>query len=67
MTRYRHCLPQLSDGLFLTDGGIETTLIFRQGLHLPLFASYVLLEDEAGREALRSYYRDYLRGRFERG
>ena len=33
---------------FLTDGGIETTLIFHRGLDLPLFASYKLLED--GRE-----------------
>jgi hypothetical protein len=28
MTRYRSKLPQLGRGLYLTDGGIETTLIF---------------------------------------
>jgi hypothetical protein len=28
MSGYRGVLPQLGGGLFLTDGGIETTLIF---------------------------------------
>ncbi|MEO1132317.1 MAG: homocysteine S-methyltransferase, partial [Cyanobacteria bacterium J06639_1] len=40
MARYRHQLPQLSDRLFLTDGGIETTLIFREGFDLPEFAAF---------------------------
>jgi homocysteine S-methyltransferase len=44
----------------ITDGGMETTLIFHEGLDLPDFASFVLLEDEAGREALRTYYRRYI-------
>lgn len=58
---YSHAqLPQMRGGLFLTDGGIETSLIFNQGQDLPLFASYVLLETEQGREALKSYYRPYL-------
>ncbi len=35
MAKYRNSLPQLGDGLFLTDGGIETTLIFHEGLPLP--------------------------------
>ena len=35
--RHRHHLPQLDGGLFLTDGGIETTLIFHEGLELPAF------------------------------
>ena len=30
MARYRNALPQLKGDLFLTDGGIETTLIFQQ-------------------------------------
>jgi hypothetical protein len=29
--KYRQCLPQLDGGLFLTDGGLETTLIFHEG------------------------------------
>ena len=44
----------------ITDGGMETTLIFHEGLDLPHFASFVLMEDEAGREALRTYYRRYI-------
>ena len=54
--RYRDHLPQLDDGrLFLTDGGIETVLIFHEGLELPLFAAFDLLKDEAGAEMLRRY------------
>ena len=60
MTTYRNQLPQLGDQLFLTDGGIETTLIFHEGLDLPCFASFVLLRDAKGKEALRSYYTRYL-------
>ena len=62
MADYRTALPQLADSVFLTDGGLETTLIFHDGLDLPEFAAFVLLDDEAGREALRSYF-DALRRR----
>lgn len=59
--RHRHDLPQLrSDQLFMTDGGLETTLIFHDALELPCFASFVVLEHEAGRAALRAYYERYL-------
>src|SRR3954451_21846161 len=57
--RYRDRLPQLDGGLFLTDGGIETVLIFHEGLDLPAFAAFDLLEDDAGTEALRRYYDPY--------
>lgn len=56
---YRQRLPQLDGGLFLTDGGIETTLIFHEGLDLPAFAAFDLLKDEEGTEALRRYYEPY--------
>jgi homocysteine S-methyltransferase len=46
--------------LRLTDGGMETTLIFHYGLDLPEFASFVLLADEDGRQAFRRYYEPYL-------
>jgi S-methylmethionine-dependent homocysteine/selenocysteine methylase len=64
---YRAALPQLDGDVFLTDGGIETTLIFHQGLDLPLFAAFGLLKDEEGREALRRYYEPYLELAGERG
>ena len=57
--RYRDHLPQLDGRLFLTDGGIETSLIFHQGLDLPEFAAFDLLKDEQGTEALRRYYAPY--------
>jgi S-methylmethionine-dependent homocysteine/selenocysteine methylase len=60
-------LPQLGDDLFLTDGGIETVLIFQEGIDLPLFASFDLLKDEAGTERLRRYYEPYLELARERG
>jgi homocysteine S-methyltransferase len=60
MTKYRHDLPQMRDGIFLSDGGMETTLIFHEGIELPHFASYVLLETEEGREQLKGYYEKYL-------
>jgi S-methylmethionine-dependent homocysteine/selenocysteine methylase len=50
-------LPQLGDGrIFLTDGGIETTLIYHYGFDLPFFAAFPLLKTAEGREALSSYY-----------
>jgi len=53
--RYRDQLPQLGGGLFMTDGGIETTLIFHGGFDLPEFAAVDLLRSEDGAKALRSY------------
>ncbi len=53
-------LPQLGTRPFLTDGGIETTLIFHEGLDLPLFAAFSLLRDDAGTDALRRYFVPYL-------
>ena len=57
--RYRDSLPQLDGGLFLTDGGIETVLIFHEGLELPDFAAFDLLKEEEGTKALRRYYEPY--------
>jgi homocysteine S-methyltransferase len=54
-------LPQLgTERLFLTDGGLETVLIFHEGIELPEFASFPLLDDETGVETLRAYYEPYL-------
>jgi len=59
MTKYRQTLPQLGGGLFITDGGIETTLMFHDGLDLLHLAAFDLLRDPAGRAVLRRYFRDY--------
>ncbi|HEU4378476.1 MAG TPA: homocysteine S-methyltransferase family protein [Hyphomicrobiaceae bacterium] len=61
MAKYRSRLPQLGSGLFLTDGGIETSLIYLDGLELPHFAAFNLLKDAKGSAALRSYYVPYAR------
>lgn len=59
MARYRHALPQLGTQPFLTDGGIETTLIFHEGLDLPHFAAFDLLRTQEGTAALRRYFQTY--------
>ena len=59
MTKYRKDLPQLTSDLFLTDGGLETTLIFHNGLELPYFAAFDLLKNGKGREHLYEYFSTY--------
>lgn len=53
-------LPQLDAEVFLTDGGIETCLIYDTGLDLPDFAAFPLLASSAGRRHLRRYYDGYV-------
>lgn len=53
-------LPQLAGGIFLSDGGLETSLVFLDKIELPHFAAFTLLDDELGRERLKSYYVPYL-------
>jgi homocysteine S-methyltransferase len=60
MAKYRDDLPQRRGGIFLTDGGMETTLIFQQGIELPHFAAFVLLDSAEGRQQLKQYYASYL-------
>ena len=59
MAKHRDALPQLSGGTFLSDGGIETTLVFLEGFELPYFAAFHLLKDTAGELALRKYFSSY--------
>jgi S-methylmethionine-dependent homocysteine/selenocysteine methylase len=53
-------LPQQDGGWFLTDAGLETVLIFQEGIALPEFAAFVLLESREGRASLLRYFRRYL-------
>jgi S-methylmethionine-dependent homocysteine/selenocysteine methylase len=57
----------LEADVFLTDGGIETTLIFEDGFELPDFAAFGLLADPAGRAALERYFDRYARIAVEHG
>ena len=59
MSEYRHQLPQLSDKTFITDGGLETSLIFHHGYDLPEFAAFDLFKQSSGYETLRNYFTDY--------
>ncbi len=57
MPKYRAALPQVEeDALFLTDAGLETTLLFWEGIDLPHFAACELLRSDEGRGVLRSYF-----------
>jgi len=60
MSEYRSHLPQLEDRLFLTDGGLATTLVFHDGLDLPCFAAFDLLKEQTGVDILRRYYDRYV-------
>jgi len=60
MTKYRTDLPQQTKTTFMTDGGLETDLIFNKGIDLPEFAAFDLLKNEEGKEVLSRYYLNYL-------
>ena len=59
MSKYRSGLPQLGHDFFMTDGGIETTLIFLDGQDIPYFAAFHLLKTSEGEQVLRKYFRTY--------
>ncbi len=60
MAMFRTGLPQLDGGLYLTDAGIETDLIFNRGIEIREFAAHTLLADEPGRQAVADYLRGFL-------
>src|SRR5262245_51852877 len=60
MSTYSKNLPQMGGKLFLTDGGLETTLIFHDGIELPCFASFDLMRTAEGKARLRGYYECYI-------
>ena len=61
MTGLRERLPQGSgDQLFVTDGGLETELVFHDGIDLPSFAAFPLLRNPDTRARLRRYFDGYL-------
>jgi S-methylmethionine-dependent homocysteine/selenocysteine methylase len=52
-------MHDLAHGSWVTDGGLETDLIFNHGVDLPEFAAFPLVDDEAGGALLESYYAEY--------
>jgi S-methylmethionine-dependent homocysteine/selenocysteine methylase len=59
VANHRGSLPQLGGDFFMTDGGIETTLISLGGQDLPHFAAFPLLQTADGQSVLREYFRTY--------
>ena len=53
-------IPRLGGTPFLTDAGLETCMVFKNGLDLPSFAAFVLLDDPHGRDCLSAYYRGFV-------
>lgn len=64
---YRAALPQMGDTRLLTDSGLETTLIFHDGIELPHFASFDLLRTRDGRARLEAYFARHAALAAERG
>jgi S-methylmethionine-dependent homocysteine/selenocysteine methylase len=67
MSQWRHAFSvdaevamiSTADWRFVTDGGLETDLIFHHGVDLPEFAAYPLVWTDEGRALLRTYYDGY--------
>jgi homocysteine S-methyltransferase len=53
-------LPQLSGRPMVTDGGLETDLVYHHEVDLPDFAAFPLIDDDRGRELLLRYYGEYV-------
>jgi homocysteine S-methyltransferase len=51
---------RMGDRPWLTDGGLETELLFHDGRDLPCFAAFPLLASPEGRERLERYWGGYL-------
>jgi len=60
MSKYGHDLPQLQAKPFITDGGLETTLIYHEGIELPHFAAFALLDRPDGEAMLDRYFMRYV-------
>jgi S-methylmethionine-dependent homocysteine/selenocysteine methylase len=59
MNTHPSLLPHESSTPFITDGGLETTLVFHEKIELPCFAAFPLLDSADGRRTLLRYYREY--------
>ena len=60
MSTLAHDFIHFESKPYIMDGGLETTLIFKNGYNLPEFAAFPLLDQEKGRATLRDYYLSYI-------
>ena len=58
--RTRALLARTEGRLWLADGGLETAMIFHEGIDLPEFAAFPLLDSAEWRAALRRYFEGFL-------
>ncbi|WP_230532214.1 homocysteine S-methyltransferase family protein [Microvirga roseola] len=67
MTSGSFALPSSDGTVFLSDDGLETTLVFHEGVDLPCFAAFPLMRSEEGRSLLERYFEPYLHTARQRG
>ena len=67
MARYPDGLPQTRGQTCITDGGLETSLVFIDKVDLPCFAAFPLVDSVAGRKHLGDYFRPFLELAADRG
>jgi len=60
MAKYRNNLPQLSDRLFISYGGLETSLVYYEKISLPCFASFPLLKEKSACEWIKNFLRTFV-------
>src|SRR5688572_2646185 len=66
MTSSRFAFPPSDQAIFLTDGGLETALVYLDGIDLPCFAAFPLLRSKDGRARLETYFAPFIRTAVER-
>lgn len=57
MGKYSSALPQLGSRRFLSDSGVETTMIFHEGFDMPSGEAFKFMETEEGRAWFTRYFR----------
>jgi S-methylmethionine-dependent homocysteine/selenocysteine methylase len=56
-----HLEKKIDSSIFLTDGGLETDMIFNKNIDLPHFAVFPLIENSNHNTTLKNYYEEYLK------
>ena len=54
-------LPHQSNGMFVTDAGFETSMLFHKGFDMEHFAFYPMLDTEEGRDAMEDYFVPFIK------
>src|SRR4051794_37561104 len=60
MPQFRDALPQLDGHPFLAEGGIGTTLMYKENIDLPCFAHFPLVCTDEGRATLTRFFEPHL-------